>query len=244
MSGKHLFALHTSALPTPIAAGSSLHLPNEELWRRLTQVLRLEEGESVILFDDAVAVEVTLTTGKKNVVVGRVTRAHPVQARAPELHLLVGLTKREAFEHILYSAAQFGVTRITPLLTERIHRPWFTASLLSRLESIMVAGCEQAKQFARPRLDLPIPLAQAATPHAGHTLLAEPAGAPLLSTLHLLADAPAAVRVFIGPEGGFSTVEENLLKGLHHTAVALGPSILRTQDAVQLLVGAVRSLNV
>lgn len=243
MSSKHLFALYSPLLPTQ--PGEAVHFTDQELWRRITQVLRLAAGDLVTLYNKKEALTVTLDAltfnNKKSLIIGRIEQTQPVQQLLPLIHAIIGLTKREAFEEALYSCSQLGVTTVTPLLTKRVHRNWLAEKELARLEKIMIAAGEQAKQFCLPTLNLPLEL-ELLKAHK-NLFVCAPEGKPLSLHLNELANAHNPERtIIIGPEGGFDDPEEKFLASLEAQPIALGKSILRTQDATLVILGAWRCL--
>lgn len=248
MSNAHIFALFSGALPTQITPDTVITFADHEAWLRITQVLRLTTGDKIIVFNEniktLISLEASTFTNKKNIITGTVKSTNCQASLEPAIHVVVGLTKREAFEDIIYSCAQMGVTSITPVLTKRIHRNWITEKDGLRLKKIMIAGCEQGKQFVLPALNQPHQLADVLSEAKHNAFVCSPAGTPLLATLKKIAiDAPQKITLFIGPEGGFDNNEEQLLTAAGVLPLALGKSILRSQDAVQVIVGALRSIT-
>lgn len=249
MSQTHLFALYTQKLLFEMPpTGTLVSLVDLELQNRIVHILRLQPGEQAQLFNDVFNMVLLLAEStiknKRGKIEGTVIAASKNHPLSPSLHIFVGITKREAFEEMLYAAAQMGVTSITPLITKRIHKNWLTDKDPVRFKKIMVAGCEQAKQFVLPIINTPRPFAHAIPTDDGYMFICDPAGAPLLAAMQQVADQPKKIQFFIGPEGGFNEEEEAILAD-HKTIkpLALGKSILRTHDAMRLVVGAFRSLS-
>ncbi len=249
MSSKHLFALFSHQVPTTTKNNAIVTFADADLWRRITQVLRLTGGDYLILFNDTmqVCVELDATTfsNKKNIISGVVESYAQHALYTPAIHAMIGLTKREAFEEIVYTCSQLGITSLTPLLTNRVHRNWITDKDMVRLHKIMIAACEQAKQFMPAELRPPLQLSNVLIPRMQNAFVCTPNGQPLLQNMQFIVEArPEELTIFIGPEGGFDDHEELLLTDAGVQQVALGKSILRTQDAAQVLLGSWRSLPI
>jgi 16S rRNA (uracil1498-N3)-methyltransferase len=250
MSQAHLFALHSSQLPKNAPCdGDLIHFADQGLQGRITHILRLRAGEQVQLFNEeynmVLSIDEGTMTNKRGKISGLVTICSPHTPVSPELAIFVGLTKREAFEEMLYASAQMGITTITPLLTERVHKAWIAEKDSARFAKIMIAGCEQAKQFVIPQIKTPLTLQQAlAIKHTGYSFMCDPTGSSLLQAIQHAAARPQNMRLFIGAEAGFSPSEEDLLRKADGiTPLSLGKSILRSQDALRLIAGALRSLS-
>jgi 16S rRNA (uracil1498-N3)-methyltransferase len=202
-----------------LRAGSSVKLP-KELARRLDVVLRggvarigLFNGMSALHEADVVGGVAT---------VGSVVAPF---APCPPLELWLGLPKREAFETALRMATELGVTRVVPLLTDFVVKKDVNDE---RARTLMIEACEQCE-----RLDVPViePVQKFADALSKLTAPLAWAASREVEGRGFIADETRAI--LIGPEGGFSPAEEQLL--MAHpwvTPVSLGETILRVDTAV------------
>ena len=105
--------------PTALSSGLSLELPAAAA--RHVQVLRMQPGHALTLFDgrggefDAQVThmgrnEVRVTVGEH--------RAIEREAQRP-VHLVVGMPANERMDWLVEKATELGVQRITPVMTER-----------------------------------------------------------------------------------------------------------------------------
>ena len=243
MNNPHTFALFVPLLP-PLHNGT-ITFTDADLIRRVAAVLRLEVGERLIFFDEQQALTVTITAlknEKRGLLSASVIDQQVVASTRPIINLYVGLTKREAFEAVVYAATQTGVATITPVLSSKIHSSWLTAKDAPRFTKIAAAAAEQAKQFSLPLIKPVAPFAASVAASSGSLLLADPAGAALLTAIQASEfKATSVINVWIGPEGGFTAAEVAALQAQGAQLVALTPSILRTQDAVLVMLAALRS---
>lgn len=140
----------------------------------------------------------------------------------------VGAGDRDRFGWLVEKAAELGVTRIVPLETER------TAGVASKLrdeqrERLQRRAFDAVKQSGAawaPLIEAAISLEAFAGQGAGARWLADPNGAVPPVTLD-----GAPVTIAIGPEGGFSERERELLTTSGFTPVTFGPHILRFETA-------------
>lgn len=249
MSEKHIFAIHLSELPPlhALTIGTTLTLSDLECWHRINNVLHLRQGETCILFDGEKKLSLTLQASpKKGVVSGVIDAIEMTTPIKPALHLYQGLLKREAFNDVIYLAAQMGASSITPLITKKVQRAWGEKKEVERLQKVMIAACEQAKQYAIPVINQPVELSQLAIPPYSpdtFSLFCQPDGAGLFECLQSITTHHyQAINVFIGPEGGFVQEEQALLNTSQVKPCSLTPSILRSQEAVAVCLGAIRSV--
>ena len=249
MSEKHIFALHTTHLPSlqNLEAGISVLVPDFDLWHRIITVLHLSQGEECILFDDEKNIHLTLLASpKKGVIAGVAKAMEKITPIKPAIHLFQGILKREAFNDAMYLAAQMGACQVTPLVTQKVQRSWGGEKESERLYKVMIAACEQAKQFSIPVINKPVELSALSLPANDSktlSLFCEPSGMPLLKCLQNIAtQGYQTINIFIGPEGGFVQEEQELLKAGNIAPHALTTSILRSQEAVAVILGSIRSV--
>ena len=102
-----------------------------------------------------------------------------------------------------------------------------------RWERIVVEAAEQCGRGRIPRVDQPLPFEDAVRGARGITLLAfEGERTQALGRyLRGLSRRPAAVSLFIGPEGGFEDAEVALARESEAVIVSLGPRIMRSETA-------------
>lgn len=250
MAEKHLFALYLSKQLSAfhaLAVGKQLVIQDSDLWHRVANVLHLQADEELELFDGVSCVLIRLspaTFTKKTSVVGQILAISKTEPLLPAIHLYQGILKKDAFEEVLYIAAQMGVHSITPLQTKKVHRSWGDLKELERAQKIMVAACEQAKQYCLPVINKPIKLAELKNNVLGTIFYTDPMGHTFFELLKKVSqNTQQEIQVIIGPEGGFTQEEEHMLKQMGIACYALTQSILRSQEAVTVTLGALRSVT-
>jgi 16S rRNA (uracil1498-N3)-methyltransferase len=190
-------------------------------------VLRRRTGEAVRLFNGAdgewAARIVTLRRGRCELGVG--ARLRP-QAAEPDLWLAFAPLKRDATDLVAEKATELGVAALLPVITARTVAARVNAD---RMAAIATEAAEQCERLTVPRIAPPVALAA--------LLAGWPEGRPLVAALERQA-APCVVParhpagLLIGPEGGFTGAELDLLR--RHAFVvpaSLGPRILRAETA-------------
>jgi 16S rRNA (uracil1498-N3)-methyltransferase len=213
----------------PLAAGAALE-PAPEQARYLTQVMRRQVGDEVLLFNgrDGEWRAILSQVGKRDctLTVARKTRDQSVP---PDLDLVCALVKRTALETIVEKAAELGARRI------RLVRTDFTNAdhtNVSRLFTIAAEAAEQTGRLDVPQIEAPVKLEvllDGWEPRRRLLFCDEAGEAPPL--LKAVAE-PGPWAVLIGPEGGFSPAERARLRGLDFVvAASLGPRILRADTA-------------
>jgi 16S rRNA (uracil1498-N3)-methyltransferase len=150
---------------------------------------------------------------------------------SPAITLAMAVPKRDP-ELVWRMATELGATQLQPLLASRgVVRG---ALPLERWRSIVREATEQCERLWLPHLAEPVEaMAWFSTPVVGPALLAttRQAGLPTLPELSQSDPRPAALRLAIGPEGGWSSEEEEAALAAGWQPVSLGSSILRTSTA-------------
>lgn len=216
---------------TPDLSPAAAVAPTPEQSRYLTGVMRLTQGDDLLVFngrDGEWRATITEFT-KRGVVLTCRDRTCP-QSLGPDLDLIVALVKKSRVETIVEKAAELGVRRIRPTITRRTN---VEKVRLDRLDAIAMEAAEQTG-----RLDVPVVYDTAKLDaildgwDATRRLMFcdETGGAPANSALQSAGVGPWAI--LIGPEGGFAPEERERLRSLPFaTAVSLGPRILRADTA-------------
>lgn len=225
---------------------------DRKLWHRIIKVLRLKIGEQFILFDNSYNVQFMLLketfSGKDKVSVKILSTKQNVMLK-PHLILIPCLLKKDAFEDIIYAAAQMGVNEIIPVLSEKTRCWWRGERELKRLFNIMIAACEQSKSFIIPRFCAPVNIKDVVFDirkdhKKSFKVHFDPTGRKLIGLLQSINDDLArTVILLFGPEGGLTNEEKELLLDSGFESYSLTSTILRSREAIIVGTGGVRSLR-
>ena len=228
----------------PLQAGARVVLP-EVTANHLARVLRLREGDACVLFngdgqdhDGRIA-----SIGKREVVV-ELQASRAVDNESPlRVTLLQGVARGEKMDLILQKATELGVAAIMPVMAERTEVKLDAERAEKRVahwRSVIASACEQSGRARLPALSAPTPLNEAARGIADDAirLTLDPNGDVSLATVQV---TTGAVVVAIGPEGGWSPRDREILSAAGFTGLRLGPRILRTETAGLAAIAALQS---
>jgi len=208
---------------------------NENEAHYLRRVLRLRPGQKVAVADGIGHIwEAFLQAG--DVLKFATSLAQPClnePCPAQQLGLAVVIPKR-GFEEVLRMSCELGVNLIQPLRSDR--RTPQAEDRPLRWKVILREAVEQSEQLWQPEL---LPLAEASalwkSPPVNAVFALATTRRQGLIDLQLLMDGLTPeinqVLVAIGPEGGWSPIEECAAEAAGWVPVALGDSILRTCTA-------------
>lgn len=213
-----------------LSAGAELTL-DEGQSRYLSAVMRLTSGDALLVFNgrDGEWRATVGAVGKRAVTLNLETQTK-LQAVGPDLDLLIALVKRTRLETIVEKAAELGVRRIRPVITERTNADH---TRVDRLQAIATEAAEQTGRLDVPRVLEPAKLEKLLDAwDEGRALLFCDEAGDAKPALEALSGASGPWAVLIGPEGGFSPRERDMLRARPFTVAAtLGPRILRADTA-------------
>jgi 16S rRNA (uracil1498-N3)-methyltransferase len=230
--------LFCSALPegpdTPIALG-------EEAARH-ARVLRLGVGDALELFDGRggtlpVRIDALARGGLRCTATGVLTRV----ARGPEVVLVQCLVKGRKLDDIVRMTTELGVAAIHLALSEHCVAQATQRDTHKAARLLRIAGeaARQSEQPYVPEIVEPAPLEQVlqrAPAGAAKLALSERTGA----AFPRLEQVPS-VWLVVGPEGGLSSRDREILSHGKFVPTSLGRAILRTETAA--VVGVTLGLN-
>lgn len=196
----------------------------------LSRVMRVGEGDAVILCDDVTGewAARVVQAGKRDVVLEPVELLRP-REDVPDFWLCPALLKKDRFDLVLEKASELGVGRIVPVVTRRC-----VADKLNpdRARVILTEAAEQCARTALPELGelAKLDALLRAWPQDRALFFADETGGAPAASAFAAHTGPAAL--LTGPEGGFDDAERAAIRA-HPAArpISLGPRILRGETA-------------
>ncbi len=231
----------------------------------LKQVLRLSVGDKVVVKTFSFKYETMIATYEKDKVLLSIKNktkleAHQSKNNPPKINLYLSLIKPSSLKSIISKITELGVDGFYPIETEN-------SSLRSRdfnqarYEKIVLASLQQSRRDLPLLINPPQKLEQ--------LLKAKPETSPEKEhkakqktkqnfshpqALNLLADESTEqkfswtenrykeINLFVGPEGGLTLREKDLLTDIGFRKVTLGNFVLRVETAVLFLLAKVMSV--
>lgn len=200
---------------------------------------RMACHDRILLTDGAglQAEGIITTLGKKAATVS-IEHCDHIPRPTLNLTLLLGVCHHQTMDFMVQKAVELGVAHIT--LVETAHTPYRLNATTSQrrqihLQKVMVHALQQSHGCYLPSLSYDT-FEHAITTQSSLLVMDPTAQEPMHA--ELLSSSPT---LFIGPEGGFSQQELNLLSK-SATRVRLGQQILRCETAMVASVSLVRWL--
>jgi 16S rRNA (uracil1498-N3)-methyltransferase len=203
---------------------------NKDQAHYIFSVMRKSIGETILIFDgnngewEASIEEIS----KKSGVLFCIKQTKP-QIMPPDLWLFFSPLKKVRTDFIVEKATELGVAKIIPVQTEHTNADRVK---LSRLSAHAIEAAEQCGGTYIPKIE--------ELQKINEVLENFPLDRRLLfcdeklqaSEVNLENLKKGKWAILVGPEGGFSEIERNYLRGLKFTfSISLGPRILRADTA-------------
>lgn len=207
------------------------------------RVLRMKEGQEVLLFDGSGAeFPATITeVSKKNVTVDVTKRIERSSESPLDLHLGQVISRGDKMEFTIQKSVELGVNTITPLISERcvvkLDAKRFEKKL-AQWQKIAIAACEQCGRNTVPVIRPIMQLEEwCSEPSEALKLNLHPRAKYSINTLP---EPISKVRLLIGPEGGLSAEEIGMTEQYKFEETLLGPRVLRTETAALTAITALQ----
>ena len=222
--------------------GSGVTLAPDEA-RHLRDVLRLERGQEVFVFDGEgrefrCVIE---ESGRGGATLGVNSEVEAARPESPlRLTLAIALLKGEKFDLVVQKATELGVRRIIPVVTKladvRLRDSADEARRVARWQRIAVEACKQSGRALVPKVNAPLPCASliesvSLADGEWRVMFAERGGNGLVETIKKLQAQPLAITALVGSEGGWTDEEIQLAQGAGWSVVTLGGRTLRAETA-------------
>ncbi len=230
-----------------ILAHSSIHLDDATRHYALN-VLRLRDATAIEIFDgNGNAYRGLLRVKDKRTAMIEVGETVSSQTESSlRIELIQTLARGEKMDWIIQKAVELGAHSIRPITSERCNVKLDEKRTESRHKhwlGIISNACEQCGRDTLPTLHKPTNLNQLtdeSTISSKHRWLFHPGTDERLNQQKIENDD--SISVLIGPEGGFSDAEIEMLREASFIPLNMGPRILRTETAAIASISAIQSL--
>lgn len=241
------------APPVAFAADERSATLSAEETRHLRDVLRLQSGDEIYVFDGAgrefhCAID---TVAKDSTKLRVIAEAEPARPESPlHLTLAIALLKGEKFDLVIQKATELGVKRIVPLATERadvrLRDSDDGKKRLARWQRISLEAAKQTGRACMPEVTAPLNFnslleisavgEKKSATNVSRLMFSERDGRSLSEATNGLAGNPMEIVALVGPEGGWTDEEIGLAREVRWEIVTLGGRTLRAETAAIVVV--------
>lgn len=210
-----------------------------DILNQIKNVLRLKKGEKIYLNnhkEEAIG-EIKKIT-KKDIEIGIMEKKKVKSKISKKIILYCSIIKKDNFEWIAQKATEIGVSKITPIISERTVKQNLNKE---RLEKIIKEAGEQSERNDLPELSKIITFEEAIKNSQENdlNLFCDIKGERIYKSFD---KGYRQIGIFIGPEGGWTGNELKMARENGFSIVRLGDTNLRAETAAILAVYMVISL--
>lgn len=221
--------VHRFYTSTPIT-NNKFDITDRDIIHQWKSVFRYNVGSQVILFDGSGTDYLCMITSLRNLgATVEVIENKEISMKRNNVFLCMALVKKDNFELIAQKVTEIGVTHIVPILCEHSEKRKLN---FERLNKIVLEASEQSGRGDIPTIHEVMKIEEVFKKGIlpQEKIVLHPEGDTLKKYLSGLHEAKSFA-VFVGPEGGFTPKELELLKSYNVPIVSLGSQILRAETA-------------
>lgn len=224
-----------------LASGAGIEASGEQ-YNYLANVLRMTEGAEILLFngrDGEWSARLTFPSRKKITLVAE-TQTRP-QPEDSALHFLFAPLKVGRLDYLVQKAVEMGAGVLQPVMTQHVQGK---INSIERLQANAIEAAEQCGILSIPTVEPVRKLRDVLDgwPADRQLIFCDEDSStqnplPALSTIKA-----QSIALLVGPEGGFSDEERQILRDLDYvTPIPLGPRILRADTAAVAALAVVQA---
>ena len=221
--------------PIELVPNKVVQLPSSPAHHAI-RVLRLKINDQIVLFSgNGGEYKARVESITKSDMLVTVEEWQNVERESPlRITLAQSLLSNDKMDYVLQKAVELGVTTVQPISTERTVIRLTDERARRRIEhwqQIVINACEQCGRNEIPQVHDVRTLSEFVNhnaPTETRSLMLSPYAANSLKNIDHL---PRCIILLIGPEGGLTSLEEQIATNAGFVAVRLGQRILRGDTA-------------
>lgn len=203
-----------------------INIDDLEIANQIKNVLKLKKGEKIIIFFDHKEAFCEIKDVSRKFINCEILNNNISKTLSEEIVLYCAILKKDNFELIVQKAAEIGVSKIIPVITERTIK---TNLNLERLNKISKEACEQAERSDVMNIGDIKKFKDCFNIEEKIKILFDFSGEDLFK--NKIKTKKQSVAFFIGPEGGFTDKEVDLARKNNFNIYRLGDNVLRGETA-------------
>jgi len=231
-------------LDSELQTGQEVVIPSDQA-HYLRHVMRLNNGDALTVFNgrggECLASIISLTKAQASLRVDAFVNV--IRELPMAVHIIQCANKSEKIETVLQKCTELGAAGFQIADSERSQFKLPEGKREARLErwrKIIIEAAEQSGRTIIPDLAYRASLKEVALQPQAYVLHPE-AATPFSDIRDGIASA-AGISLAIGPEGGFSERDLQLLQEAGCRSLSFGPRIMRTETAAPALLAAVAAV--
>jgi 16S rRNA (uracil1498-N3)-methyltransferase len=217
-----------------------------EEYHHLVRVTRAREGDGVTVLDGSGGVFETIVhrIGRDEAILD--IRSYREAEPPPRIDMALALTRAHRLDFAVEKCAEIGLRRFVPFIAQR--SAWRggeheTAHKRERLERKVLAACKQSGNPYFPAVEPVMDFNALLDMICGYGMvcLADRAGDP--AEFPVVGERRIDMLGVVGPEGGLTDRERELIAACGAVSISLGPHALRSETAALCLLFRLREMH-
>lgn len=231
--------------PGSYGCGDVITIAGEEA-SHITQSRRMRIGDEVHITDgigkQAIAIIQDIAVKAKTIDL-QINQEKIVAEPQRDIILVSAIAKGDRQSIMLNMATQLGMRRYLPLLCEH-SVVVFQEKMRQRWHRIILGACKQSRQCYFPTIGEQVDLQSLVLRYGDDAIfmVGDPDGEDIFKLNHGFATAHKQVFLLVGPEGGFSRREREIICAQNVLKLRLGRQILRTETAAVAMLAALNQI--
>ncbi|MFA5060238.1 MAG: RsmE family RNA methyltransferase [Candidatus Omnitrophota bacterium] len=230
--------MHRFFCPQENFIQTTLTITDQKEIHHLKNVLRLKEGDRIVLFNgQGKEADATITSIAENAIEVSLSDIRQDEKKNFTIILACAIPKKAKFESIIEKCTELGVDEIIPLKTQRTEVIFSKEKMpdkVKRFQTVAINASKQSNRKTIPAIHPVLSLSEALKHIDNSTLALIPHLSGKRKSLHeIMSQNPHAKKImfFIGPEGDFTPEEIALAIKSGSIAVSLGETTLKVDTA-------------
>ena len=223
---------------TDMPAPGELYQPGQKEAEHLFKVFRARPGDAVELLDGRGSFARGVVEAGRMV---RIEDVNTVAEPAEKLHLCCALPRRHKLDSLLKQATELGAWTIRPV---RCERSVAEGNPRERWEILLQEACKQSGNPFLPEIQREADLAVTLEALKSENIDIYYGSVKRIDLQNSGLPVERAKAILIGPEGGFTDDEINMIENAGGKPLNLGPHILRLETAAIAALAVLRLLSV
>lgn len=205
--------------------------------RHAISVMRLKAGQEIELVDGkgGLASGIIDFISKKTVSIKITDLTRAEEKKQGKVVIVTSLAKGDRFDWLISKCTELGADRIIPVIYERTVKLAKGSKAHQRWQNIAISAMKQCERLFLPTIDEPVSLDQAINKlkadYPACKIIVGSLSDEAVAVCRANTDCKDDIAAFIGPEGGLTEKEEQIIIDSGAIPVILGENILRIETA-------------
>lgn len=228
--------LHRFFIDNIKEVGDELSISDVDVIHQIKNVLRLQEGDSVILLDGTgkeYFAKVKIILKSESIFSKEKIKSNPQDIHT--INLYFSIPKKDKAEWVLQKCTELGANNFIPVISDRTEKINLRKD---RVETIIKEAAEQSEKVRLPKFHETVKLAEI-LPKLSPDETFYLDICPEKINIKKIKDM-SNINIFVGPEGGWSEKDKDIFKQHNIKSYSLGDFVLRAETASVAILSALK----